>query len=795
MNLPGSRRLARLAAGGLVAAAILAAPLAAPVRAEAVPGAVSLSVVVVIDQSGSMQSNDPQTLNADGSAQNAGWRFVATNLLAEWLSIDQTGARHQMSVIMFGTDAKVVFPIQDIQPADARATLKKSLAENNRSMGYTDIVKALRLARSELDKGRSGAGVKQAVIFLSDGVCEPGEANNPAQTAECNRQTRELAQRQFADSAHPIFTIALTSEAVKRDPASLLYKNLWQEIAVMSGGDYFEPSRTGVELMNAFVGIQQRLFGLPAQSPASPVSAPQTLGFDVPPNLAQVAFSVIKFDPAVGVTLLRPDGKPADPNEPGLAWSRSDLTESYNVLKPPAGRWQVRLTGSGLASVLMTPFIKTVALVDRLSPRAAQPQGKPMALRVRVLDAGQAPVQLPDLTVTAWAPDGRAERLNLREEGGVYAGVLSNTSQVGTYELGFTTATLSQTLATQYVRVVAAPWIALDEPRADRVYPSNQAVPVRAEVLANGRLAPGPRPDERLEVIARLINASGQVVDSQIARPSTAGFYSATLAAAGNGRYAVQAQLTYLSPAGETFTDVTEAPVVVDGVAEWAAPSDATAAPPLTVFGARLTPEGLAISAAAIAGLLLLSQAALALALRGTQRVYRQALAQQAAAVHAQRALEASPALETPAGWEPIASQLVADALDEPVSIDTEAGFLDVVTEPYLKFTLLRNGGGVPEAREIVFTTAPDMLRKIHLIRPGDRVADVSRQSEEAHLDVWMLWRAALASRSLAPVVPPSNVRWYVIARRAPRTSARRSLPGSQEPAARLFGTARKAGG
>jgi hypothetical protein len=115
--------------------------------------------------------------------------------------------------------------------------------------------------------------------------------------------------------------------------------------------------------------------------------------------------------------------------------------------------------------------------------------------------------------------------------------------------------------------------------------------------------------------------------------------------------------------------------------------------------------------------------------------------------------------------------------------VDGDAGILDVIVHPYLKFTILIRDGLAGSGREIVFTTDPGLLRKLKLIRRGDKVVDVSKRSRAAHADAGLLWRAALAERNHEPVTPPMVAHWYLVARAAPRHSSRRSLPGTLDAA------------
>ncbi len=538
-----------------------------------VPGVTNLDIVLVIDESGSMwERNDPQIFNADGTVKNPGWRIVAANLLAQWLATDQSGAQHQLSVIMFGTDAKVIFPLQEIHSQESQAAYQKALNDNHAYLGATDIVEAMRLARTELDKARAGDDVKRAVIFLSDGVCEPRPVTSPAERRQCERDLREVVQRDFAEAQLPVFTIALTSDAFKKDPANTVYKNVWQEIAATTGGDYYEPVQAERELLEAFVGILQRLFGLPIQAPPPPVDAPTELTFEVAPDLLQIGFTTIKYEPGIEMTVIRPDGTVVEVGDPGVQYSSSALTESYSISRPPPGTWTVRLSGRGKVILVTVPFSKNKFLIERQRPAATHPQGKPMDISVRVLDVDQIARTAQQLTVEITLPDGATTSATLTPSGQSYVARLDNTAQAGMYTLRFAGSVVNADGSAfdlsdqQSVQVAAVPWLQIVAPQAGRDYPNNLPVPVQAQVMLGAQPLTQLNPDDQFEVIARLRQENGQAIDTQFLRPAPGGVFSGTVAAGADGNYALRVELEYRPASGETFKDATEAPVSISGV-------------------------------------------------------------------------------------------------------------------------------------------------------------------------------------------------------------------------------------
>ena len=762
---------------GLAAGALLSLPPGARAAAAVAPDTPDLDVVLIIDQSGSMwERNDPRLLARDGSVKNPGWRIAAANLLAEWLATDQSGARHQLSVIMFGTGARVVFPLQDIQSEQSLAAFQAALAENHRNLGATNIPDALRLAKGELNAGRPAPAARKAVILLSDGVCEPKPETSAQERQVCEQDIRELIQRDFGQAGDlPIYTIALTAEAFRQSRANSLYKNLWQEIAFTTQGDYYEPAQAEQELLASVVSILQRLFELPIQDMPPPSDVPAELTVELPAHLEQVVFTAVKYDPGIGMTVTRPDGTPVEPGVPGTRHAKSSLTESYGVSQPHDGLWTVKLSGRGKAVLIAVPYAGFRPAIDHARPGAVHPQGKPMRVEVRVIGAGQA-AQAPDeFEAVVALPDGTNIPLALEASGGRYTGVLEDTSQLGTYLLRYSGRVGERAFSDQHsVQVLAAPWLQVIASQAGRNELSRPEVQVQAQVMLGELPMERLDPEDRVEVIARLTALDGRTVDTQFLRPAANGLYSGTLLAAGDGDYIVRALLSYAPASGERFEDSAEAAVRAGSgafsgheTAPAAGAADTTSfarTPADPAIGAQdallyqLNPIYLAI--AGIAAILLISLLLLAGAVGGIKRATYQSLAQQDRALRDQRARDVGFQLESGYGWQVIASQIVADALRVNIAIDGDAGILHAAADPSPRFTIVTH-----DWREVIFTTDVSFLRKAKLVKRGDRVIDVSALSQSSHTDAGMLWRYVVATRNLVYVTPPASAHWHIVIR------------------------------
>ena len=170
------------------------------------------------------------------------------------------------------------------------------------------------------------------------------------------------------------------------------------------------------------------------------------------------------------------------------------------------------------------------------------------------------------------------------------------------------------------------------------------------------------------------------------------------------------------------------------------------------------------IGLAAIGGIILLGYLLLGGSLRGIKRVYQSSLAKQDAALGDQHTRELAVRLQMQQGWQQIAEQLIADAVSEIISVDGDAGVLDATATPTPKFTVVSRDG-----REFIFTVNPKILKKMRLVKPGDKIVNITNISATSRMDVQALWDYIVRSRNMWSATPPSKAEWYVVVRQANR--------------------------
>ncbi|MGH8590974.1 MAG: vWA domain-containing protein, partial [Gammaproteobacteria bacterium] len=169
-------------------------------------------IVLLIDNSGSMRKNDPQSLTKQAVAQ-----FVQSS---------PAGLR--MALIMFDKKVEVLAPLTPINET-TRLDLLTRLDRIDFKGQLTNSGEALRRAIETLKQPGEPEGAKKTVVFMSDGIIDTGNPARDLQAAETMRG--ELATAALEADIR-IFTIAFTNNADIQ---------LMQDLAKATDGRYFQP--------------------------------------------------------------------------------------------------------------------------------------------------------------------------------------------------------------------------------------------------------------------------------------------------------------------------------------------------------------------------------------------------------------------------------------------------------------------------------------------------------------------------------------------------------------------------
>jgi len=521
------------------------------VSAQAQPGVPSLDIVLVTDESSTIwQTND-----------TSGWRIVMDDLFIDMLGVDQSGASHQLTAVLFGNDATLVQPLSIINDQVSEEKLKQAILTNNTDMGGTNFVAALTTAYAELAKdGRPDA--KKVIVFLTDGHCELQFYTTDEGTTQCNQNVRKLVTEN-ADKAR-IYSIAFTAEATQQDSKFSIYKSLLQEISSISGGKYFEAPKSNQDLLNVYMAIIQDLMGVPPSVPPTPVTAPTTVSFDVSQGIAQIIITAVKFDAGITTTVYDPTGKEVSNNGSDIRYATSGRTDVYSINNPQAGKWKVALDGQGTVSVQIINVGNPDYKIDLRAPVTSFPAGKPMVMLVKVVDNQGKTVNVDGLKASVTLDGQPAGDLDFSPlPGGIYQSTLADTQKSGTYGFAFTSQPAGSggpvVNDTKTVLVVKAPWIKILDPQPNQVYPVNQPLNVRVQMMFETDPVAKPEASDILKVNATVsddqMNKQG---DGQL-KVGADGIFTLPFNFTQQFTGLLSAVMTYHnSTSGEDFTDTDE---------------------------------------------------------------------------------------------------------------------------------------------------------------------------------------------------------------------------------------------
>lgn len=356
-----------------------------PTAQSSVPPS-QVAVVLLIDNSGSMEVNDPE-----------GMRFTAARLFSALLDDGD-----QIGVITFGTQASSVTPglvtvcSQIATQCPATAVSKEDLLKwlvPTPEDGYTDVKAAFHLAATMLRN--ANPGTKKAVVLLTDGKPEILHPYSGYET-----ETLSLA-RQLAT---PVMALGLTSEA--QTP-------FLSQVATETGGQIV-PVANATALLDAYL----QLFG---QVKDRMVMYPDGMNFWVDPALAP-------FIQSISFIALAKSTEPPNLSGPGEAIiSPTDSQVAYALADgrgatvltlhtPPGGEWRF-LPTTPSEEIVVRAIVTSRLRLQTDMPALLYPVGEAFPLRASLQEETSGGKHFTvigevSFSATITRPDGLQEKIS-----------------------------------------------------------------------------------------------------------------------------------------------------------------------------------------------------------------------------------------------------------------------------------------------------------------------------------------------------------------------------------------------
>lgn len=377
-------------------------------------GPKNISVVLIIDNSGSMARTDP-----------AGLRFVAASQLVDLLEDGD-----EISVVLFADDSTALVSLTRVTDAASRDAIKANLVPVAPE-GNTHMRAGLEAGLAQLEKGSNSI---RFGIFLTDGELHPPDwPDLTAEEQEAERSAVFALADSFGEREWGLFPISLASAV---EPTFL------QQLAENGGGLYREAPDAGqltLVFQDVFAANKLDVFEVLFSDCLAPGDE-RSVTFPVHQFVSSVSlFVTYPSDLRPTVTVAGPDGGPVAPTGGDARY------DAFNIESPARGTWNVTIAGvaEGESCVSISSTPRTLVEVEWLqpSPSLSLAPGEPLEIAVRLSardpqSGDEKPVEDAAVTVTVAAPDGETYEGALEHtQSGEYSGAVMVDGEEGTYRI------------------------------------------------------------------------------------------------------------------------------------------------------------------------------------------------------------------------------------------------------------------------------------------------------------------------------------------------------------------------
>lgn len=416
----------------IVSGAFLSALLTADGQAASASRFPNLEIVILLDESNSMRDTDPQI-----------WRNDAVEKFIGSLGIELSGADFRLSVVTFSDDALSVSGndgFVSLKEDEAREGLRSAFLGRPWQYQWTDVLAALQQAKQIFENREPD--YKPIIVLITDGQPETAFANRRSYgTAAANaafpgylNDVKTFATTQFQNVTYgdagspcsitrgiPIYTVALrVADAATEIAYSESDKQLWKEIANLTGGTYYEIlAQNDAEFLRRLVTVfgdmqRQMLCASVVEGSFQPIAAEGSVieSFEISSINDSFLLDITKTDSDVQITIRNAEeivvGRTQDNThlsyEAERAISSSGLQESWSYKRPENlsgwdGNWTVEFI-NGTGDITVTPEVKYAVMLssdviaaDLVQPASRfLPLGGLLAMQQQVTAANELPV-------------------------------------------------------------------------------------------------------------------------------------------------------------------------------------------------------------------------------------------------------------------------------------------------------------------------------------------------------------------------------------------------------------------
>ncbi len=429
----------------------------------------ALSVLLVIDVSGSMARTDPEMLRETAAC----------------VFIDLLSPEDHLGIVAFDHDAEIIIPLQKVGGSANKARIKEILSSSLMPRGYTDFKKALETTLAQFQEADL-AGTRPSVVLLTDGEPNPGPeyGEDPELLAQYLTEFWELAEG-FAEADIPVYTVGFSDEI---DPIFI------EKLSLVTRGDYYiheEPQA----LVRTFFVLLSDLKKRRVLFQETYYLQDEEKAFTLPVDLLTRQMNLVAVNlggEEVQLTLQPPRGTA---QETGSVSIDAQPGYSMAVLSQPAeefwGEWAVSLYGSGEIQFMADKDLHLQFWLEKPGDDFQHPLGEPLPFQVNLM---RSPTMLDTplrVEIMLTKPDSSPFFLELENEDDYFTGVYQDVDRTGNYEVQARILLDGEVVSTvnRMVYVRNLPFLSTDFWRED-VYRLGEELQVTASLNMGGRRLP-----------------------------------------------------------------------------------------------------------------------------------------------------------------------------------------------------------------------------------------------------------------------------------------------------------------
>ena len=274
-----------------------------------------LSVVMIIDSTGSMSSNDPRRMRVDAAKA-----FIQAAEVGD-----------EIGIVDFDSSARELAPMTIIQSENDKNRLINAV-DQVRTYGSTNINAGLNTGFNTISSA-SGSGQRRTAILLTDGDHNVGSYD-------------PRSHLQYKDQNWPIYTVGLgqaNQSLLLRIAGETGGKCVNSCLSITDAsqlGQLYQDIRALLTNSSTTTNRQVKL------QPGQQVSVPSA----VPPNQFSTLFYIGWQGSDVDLTLISPSGRIFDPGNlgPGIQHAKGPTYELYRVDYPESGNWSMSIYGKDI---------------------------------------------------------------------------------------------------------------------------------------------------------------------------------------------------------------------------------------------------------------------------------------------------------------------------------------------------------------------------------------------------------------------------------------------------------------